>query len=457
LKFKTPSGVNRKLEIIMLRMHRCITFGPVHALLVGLAGFAMNSTIAASTLSLDVAEDLALASDPGVQSVESNRLALEEMAVAAGQLPDPSLKMGLMSLPMDTFNLGQEPMTQVQLGLVQKFPRGHTRSLRSEQIGYRSQGLSDMARDQELQILLAVREQYLEVIKQRHLARINQEAITAFTAVADITADYYSTGRVQQQDVLQAAVELAKIEDRATRIAQDEEQARARLSIWIGDAAYRDLDDDWPRLRTNSLSDVIKAGLQDHPRVRALQKNVSAAETGVELAKQKYKPEFALDVTYGGRGGTGPNGLSRPDLFSVMVMMDLPLFHKNRQDRMVAAQIAESSAALFSRNDVLRRMYSEVDFHSETLKRQQQRIELFESSLLPEAAFSSEASFGAYQSSIADLTTLLRTQITEFDLQLEHARLEAEALNSQYFCRRNPCRLCRGCSGGAAFARPLAR
>ena len=30
--------------------------------------------------------------------------------------------------------------------------------------------------------------------------------------------------------MLQAAVELAKVEDRATRIAQDEQQARARLA-----------------------------------------------------------------------------------------------------------------------------------------------------------------------------------------------------------------------------------
>ena len=415
----------------MLWMHKSIGFGPVHAVFLGLAGLAVSSSIAASALSLEVAEELALASDPGVQSVKSNRLALEEMAVAARQLPDPMLKMGLMSLPTDTFNLGQEPMTQVQVGLVQKFPRGHTRSLRSEQIGYRSQGLSDVARDQELQILLAVREQFLEVIKQKRLARINQEAITAFSDVADITADYYSTGRVQQQDVLQAAVELAKVEDRATRIAQDEEQARARLAMWIGDAAYRDLDDNWPPLRHNSPANLIKANLQSHPRVQALQKNVIAAETGVALAEQKYKPEFALDVTYGGRGGTNLDGTSRSDLLSVMLVMDLPLFHKNRQDRFLAAQIAESSAALFSRNDILRRMHSEVDFHSATLKRQRQRIELFEKNLLPDAAFSSEASFGAYQSSIADLTTLLRTQITEFDLQLEHARLEAEALKTQ--------------------------
>ena len=111
--------------------------------------------------------------------------------------------------------------------------------------------------------------------------------------------------------------------------------------------------------------------------------------------------------------------------------MDVPLFHKNRQDRVVAAQAAESSAALFSRDDILRRMRSEVDFHVATHQRQQERIALFENTLLPEASYSSDASFGAYQSSIADLTTLLRTQITEFDLQLEHARLLAEVLKTQ--------------------------
>jgi outer membrane protein TolC len=322
-------------------------------------------------------------------------------------------------------------MTQVQVGLVQKFPRGKSRELQSAQIGLKSQGLGEMARDQELQILLAVREQYLEVFKQQHLARINSEAIAAFSDVADITQDYYATGRVQQQDVLQAAVELAKVEDRAARIAQDEEQARARLSMWIGDAAYRDLAEDWPQFDFQSVPQLIKDHLKRHPRVLALQRSISAADTGVELARQKYKPEFALDVTYGGRGGTNPNGTSRTDLLTFMVVMDVPLFTRNRQDRVVAAQIAESSAAQFSRNDLLRRMRSEIDFHAATHQRQQERIDLFENTLLPEAEFSSEASFGAYQSSITDLTTLLRTRITEFDLQLEHARLLAEVRKTQ--------------------------
>jgi outer membrane protein TolC len=415
----------------MLWMHRGIKLRQVPALLVVLAGIALSSNIAASALKLEVVEELALASDPGVRSVQARQLALEEMSVAAEQLPDPLLKMGLVSLPTDTFNLGQEAMTQVQFGIVQKFPRGHSRSLRSEQIGLRSQGLNEMARDQELRILLAVREQFLEVAKQKHLAVINAEAIGAFSDVADITQDYYATGRVDQQDVLQAAVELAKVEDRATRIAQDEEQARARLAMWIGEAAYRDLENAWPRFNSHSSADVIKDSLPGHPRIQALQKNVAATETGVELARQKYKPEFALDLTYGGRAGTNPDGSSRADLLTLMVVMDVPLFHKNRQDRVVAAQAAESSAALFSRDDILRRMESEADFHIATQQKQLERIHLFENTLLPAAAFSSEASFGAYQSSIEDLTTLLRTRITEFDLQLEYARLQAEVLKTQ--------------------------
>jgi outer membrane protein TolC len=415
----------------MFWMQRGIKFSQAPAIVLLLAGTAISSSIAASGLSLDAVEELALAADPGVRSIEANRLALEELSVAAEQLPDPLIKMGLVSLPTDSFNLGQEAMTQVQLGIIQKFPRGKSRSLRSEQIGLRSQGLDQTARDHELRILLAVREQFFEVVKQKHLARINAEAITAFSDVADITEDYYATGRVHQQDVLQAAVELAKVEDRATRIAQDEEQARARLTMWVGDAAYRDLEDAWPQFNYLSAADAIKNGLQSHPRILALQKNVSAAETGVELAKQKYKPEFALDLTYGGRAGTNPDGSSRSDLLTFMVVMDVPLFHRNRQDRVVAAQVAESSAAMFSRDDLSRRMKSEVDFHAATQQRQQERIMLFENTLLPEAAFSSEASFGAYQSSIEDLTSLLRTQITEFDLQLEHTRLQAEVLKTQ--------------------------
>ncbi len=353
----------------MLWIHNGISYRRLSTLAAVFLGLGLSISGVAADLSLEDAEGLALRADPGIQSVEANREALDEMAVAARQLPDPMLKLGLMSLPTDTFRLGQEPMTQAQIGLVQKFPRGRSRSLRSEQISRRSEGLDETVRDQELQITLAVREQFLEVAKQQHLDKINADAMVVFSDLVDITQDYYGTGRVQQQDVLQASVELAKIQDRATRIAQAEEQARARLAIWIGDAAYREIKPDWPQLKAPVAMDVMKENLRRHPRILAVQKKVSAADTGIELARQNYKPEFSVDLTYGGRAGSNADGSSRSDMLSLMLVMDVPLFHKNRQDRVLAAQVAESSAAMFSLDDVYRRMRSDIELQFAALSK----------------------------------------------------------------------------------------
>lgn len=413
---------------------------PLH--LAALAILSLAATSAASSagaegLSLEAAERMAVESDPSLQAVQSKREALDELAVASGQLPDPILRTGLMSLPTDTWELGQEPMTQVQVGISQKFPRGRTRELRSEQTLEQSAALGETLGDQRLRIVLSVREEYLEVLKQVRLAEINAEAIAAFSDLADITQDYYATGRVQQQDVLRAAVELAKVEDRATRIAQEEDRARSRLETWIGPAAYRELDDEWPQMDTLPSLDAIRNGLSEHPRIKALQQQVKAADTGIELAEQRYKPEFGIDLTYGGRGGNDMDGSSRADLFSVMVMMDVPLFHKNRQDRYKAAAVSESAATAFARDDVYRRMRSEAAMQAATLQRQQERIRLFEESLLPDAEFNAEAAFSAYQAALDSLTTLMRARITEYELQLEYATVRAELLKTkarlQYF------------------------
>lgn len=412
-----------------LPLGRSVTPMPASLLAAFLA--VVGVVAEASGLSLERAEAIALQADPSVQAVESRREAMQELAVASEQLPDPVLLGGLMSLPTDTWELGQEPMTQVVVGVSQKFPRGRSRALRAEQMLEQAAALGETAGDQRLRVILAVREDYIEALKQVRLAGINAGAEQAFADLAEITGDYYATGRVQQQDVLRAAVELAKIQDRATRIAQDEDRARARLAAWIGAAAWQPLTTDWPDLGTPATLQRIKDGLLEHPRLAALQRQVAAADTGIELARQRYRPEFGVELTYGGRGGNDLDGSSRADLFSVMLMMDLPLFHSNRQDRYAAASAAEFSAASFERDDLYRRMASEAELHAATLQRQLERKRLFEERLLPDAEFNAEAAFSAYQAALENLTTLMRARITEYELQLEFSGLLGELLKTR--------------------------
>jgi hypothetical protein len=80
-------------------------------------------------LTLAAAEDLALDREPGQVALEARAEALDEQAVAAGQLPDPMLRVGLANYPLQSGGFSTEAMTQAQLGIRQSFPPGKSRSV----------------------------------------------------------------------------------------------------------------------------------------------------------------------------------------------------------------------------------------------------------------------------------------------------------------------------------------
>jgi len=387
--------------------------------------FAAGSAYAAS-LSISEAEQLALKDDYTLRAINARSLSMSELSVATERLPDPQLKLGFANLPTDTFNLGQEPMTQAVIGVRQKFPRGHTRSLNSARLNESVARSNAEAEDRKHLVLLAVREEFTRIYLHQERQKILQQSLIVFADLAEITRDYYATGRAHQQDVVQAQLELSKVEERLARIQQQEEEARARLAERIGADAYRDFDSQWPQVAQPTSAQLIIEGLAEHPRIRAWQHEIAKARTSEEIARQAYKPGFAVDLAYGGRGGQNPDGTDRTDFLSVFVTMDIPLFTKNRQDRVLASSIADTSATQFARDDIYRSMKARVDQNVATLTREQERLGLYKEHLLPQAAFNAEAAFAAYQDAVDDLTTLMRARIGEYELKLSHAALRAD-------------------------------
>jgi outer membrane protein TolC len=382
----------------------------------------------AASLSISEAEQLALKDDYTLRAINARSLSMSELSVATERLPDPQLKLGFANLPTDTFNLGQEPMTQAVIGVRQKFPRGHTRSLNSARLNESVARSDAEAEDRKHLVLLAVREEFTRIYLHQERQKILQQSLIVFADLAEITRDYYATGRAHQQDVVQAQLELSKVEERLTRIQQQEEEARARLAERIGADAYRDFDSKWPQVAQPTSAQHIIASLAEHPRILAWQHEIAKSQKSEELARQAYKPGFAVDLAYGGRGGRNPDGTDRSDFLSVFVTMDIPLFTKNRQDRVLASSIADTSATRFARDDIYRSMKARVDQHVATLTREQERLGLYEEHLLPQAAFNAEAAFEAYQNAVDDLTTLMRARIGEYELKLSHVALRADEI-----------------------------
>lgn len=390
--------------------------------------FAGADAVFAAELTIEEASRLALKDDYTLQAFDARSQSMSELAVATEKLPDPKLKLGFANLPTDTFNLGQEPMTQAVIGIQQAFPRGQTRSLKSVGMNESVARNDAEAQDRKYLILLAVREEYTKIFLHRERQRILQQSIVIFTDLAEITRDYYASGRAHQQDVVQARLELSRVQERLVGMRQQEEQARARLAERIGADAFRDLDSGWPQIGQPRGAQQIVAELVNHARLRAWQHEIAKSRTSEEIARQAYKPGFAVDLAYGGRSGRNPNGTHRSDLLSVFVTMDIPLFTKNRQDRRLAASIADTSAVEYVRDDVYRSMKARVEEHAATLAREQERLELYNEYLLPQAAYNAETAFEDYQDAIGDLTNLMRARIGEYELKLSHAALRADEI-----------------------------
>ncbi len=110
-----------------------------------LAAILISSDVFA--LNLQQAEQLAIAADPAIESFRVTALSYEDESVADDTLPDPRLSLGAVNVPVDSFDLEQEQMTQLKVGIRQDFPRGDVLSIKQQQSQHLSRAALSMADD----------------------------------------------------------------------------------------------------------------------------------------------------------------------------------------------------------------------------------------------------------------------------------------------------------------------
>ncbi|MAI30751.1 MAG: transporter, partial [Rhodopirellula sp.] len=101
---------------LLLRLIKPAFLGAL--LLTSLPGWAVPR------LELTGAIDAAIENDPWLRQSVQMQSALLEESIADGALPDPRMTIGAANLPTDTFDTGQEAMTQATIGFTQRIPRG---------------------------------------------------------------------------------------------------------------------------------------------------------------------------------------------------------------------------------------------------------------------------------------------------------------------------------------------
>jgi outer membrane protein TolC len=242
----------------------------------------------------------------------------------------------------------------------------------------------------------------------------------------------YAAGEGKQLDVLQAGLDVAMLREQLLDLDRDEAMRRAQLSRWIGaEDAARAGPFSLPAAGEFEPRAVLAQRLLHHPAQLDYERRLEAAEAAVDLARQRYRPGWMLDVSYGLRSGS-MGGEPRSDMLSAMVSFDLPLFRGNRQDREVAAARADARALHEMHLDHQRGMEAMLEEAWNVAERTRRLERFYETDLVPLAEQSVQAALLAYQSNRAMVDEVILARRTALETWLKHLRLAADRAQAQF-------------------------
>jgi outer membrane protein TolC len=386
--------------------------------------------------------------DPWLTANKHQQQALESMSEAVNTLPTPTMTLGLANLPVDSFNFSQEAMTQVKVGVSQKFPRGDSITIKNQQLRIKSQAYPYQRQDRAAKVAVEVANLWLDIYqRQESIVLINKNR-ELFEQLVNIAQARYGSfaGVTGQQDIVRAQLEVTRLDDRLTQLAQQQSSLWGALKQWLisPNALQRDnevllstplfstmmvskqlpsvqplLADLLPLQSRDSQSALHKITrvMQNHPAILAINKQILATKTGIQLAEQAYQPEWGINAHYGYRDDD-PMGTSRSDFFSIGVSFDLPLFTNTSQDMAVKSAISSTEAMKTEKLLVMRQLLSRYDSAQATLTQLQARKSLYQKQLIPQTNALANAALTAYNNDRGDFIDVIKARIARLDADI---------------------------------------
>lgn len=367
----------------------------------------------AAPLDMEAAVQLALSNQPQLAAQASGITALNENAVAVRQLPDPKLRLGLASLPLDTFSFTQEPMTQAVVGVTQMLPGGDKLGLAGQRVEREAAGASQGLEATRRRIARDARQAWLDLYLPSTALSLVDSIVAEYARQVEWSEVAYKTGQMAQDETFALRTVLETARDRQAEFARQRQRAIAGLGRWVGEAhARRSLDPLAEEGVAPPALEPLLAGLDRHPELQSLSAAVAVARSEADQAREAYKPDWTVDLAYGLRGG------GRADFVSLVVGVDLPLFTANRQDRRLAARLAQVDQAEQRLADRKLALAAELQAAYADWQAADARVRHYQAEILPLAARRIESALNTYATGKAPYGRVLEARRAELEARL---------------------------------------
>ncbi len=349
--------------------------------------------------------------------------AARERAVAAAQRPDPVLRLSLDNLPVDgadRFSTTRDFMTMRSIGVMQTFTRADKRDARAEQFLREA----EVAQAERRARTAAVQQETALAWFRRHAAEQRQRVLEALRdeslRLVDAAGAALRGGRATPVDVLAAREAVARLDQSLTEARAEVANTRRALARWTGDAPDRPLAAP-PALAAQAPAvDAQADGVDAHPDLLRLAARAAEAGAAAAVARAEREPDWSAELMFSQRGSRYAN------MVSVAVSVPLPWDRPQRQDRELAARLAQAEALRAEHEELARERRLETASWREAWRAGVAQLALLDRERSPLAAQRIDAALAAFRGAQAPLSEVLQARLAALALQMERIDLELQ-------------------------------
>lgn len=378
-------------------------------------------------------EDLAreaVERNPNIEAMRARTRELTELADVASTWNDPSLSVGYLNAPVDSFRIDESPMSGVQFRLQQKLPEwGWTRASRA--VAERQVERSRHARaEAESQLRRSVETLYWNLALSRQLERVTEAHVARTVELVRAVRARYEVGRAGQNALLRLEV----LEQRLRDDLGDYVQAQRNLSAGLARALARASGETFETPAfiaaipvEGDLENWMLLARSGRPELGAIREEVKERTDAAALSRAKVLPEVDVWVAYTLRTIDTVND-DGTDFFSAGVTIPIPVGSSAVGRRGEAANLAARDGARARLAAALDQIDAELISSDASWRRAYEKATRYESSLIPAARAALETALNDYAVDRAEFSALYEAEIDLLTLERAYLRASVDTL-----------------------------
>lgn len=385
---------------------------------------AANPTVEGQHLAVDRLVERVLTGNAGLKALRAAVDAAEARGVSAGSLPDPQVAVDVAPQTIGGFGAppGVDDDTRISWSISQSFPWPGTLGLRAEAARKEAAAATENVAALRLRLAAAAKSAYAEWRYVHQALEINADNQALVDELRRVAEQRYAAGLTQQQDVLQAEVELQRLKHQAIQLKRAKRAVQAKINALLNRPAAEPLVEpaglpqprDLPGYQT-----LRDKALALHPELAQIQRRIAANEDRESLARKDFYPDFK--AVGGSRGVMDP----ADKRLYVGIGLSLPLSRDKYRARLDEAK-ANTMRLEFELTDRRAKLLSQLEQAHAAVKEARNSIALYENELVPLAQENLSAARAEYGAGGGAFLDVIDAEQSKLDAELNLARVRAD-------------------------------